>query len=190
MLWRLALEVLEQVHRAAPRSHLGPLLASGLVLATLCAIVSGRLGRTRGAVAMGALSGSALAVAISLTLFRGGGRPGSLARLRACAVTDPTVLSGDGLANLALFAPAAFLAVLAIGWPGAVAAAIAAVSLGIEGLQAVRSVGVCDSSDALLNAVGGLVAASAAALVRGALVRRHDLAHDSVPGSDPCHRSC
>jgi glycopeptide antibiotics resistance protein len=141
-------------------------------------------------VALGALAGSALAVAISLTLFRGGGRPGSLARLGSCVATDPRVLSGDGLANLALFAPAAFLAVLAIGRPGGVTAAITAVSLAVEGLQAVRSLGVCDSSDALLNSLGGLAAALAAALVRSAFTRGRPLAHDSVPGSDPCRRSC
>lgn len=187
---RLALEVLGQVHRAAPRSHLGPLLASGLVLASLCAVVAGRLGRSRGAVALGALAGSALGVAISLTLFRGGRQPGSLARLQACAVTDPMPLSGDGLVNLALFAPAAFLAVLAVGRPGRVAVGVTAVSLAVEGLQAVWSVGVCDSSDALLNSLGGLAAALAAVLVRGAFERWRPLEHVSVSGSGSCRRSC
>jgi hypothetical protein len=190
VFWRLALEVLGQVHRAAPRSHLWPLVAAEFVLGPLCAVVSGRLGRSRAAVALGALAGSALAVALSLTLFRGGGQPDSLAGLHTCVVTDPTVLSGDGLANLALFAPAAFLAVLAIGRPGGVAAGIAVVSLAVEGLQAIESVGVCDSSDALLNSLGGLAAALAAASVRGAAARRRPLEHDSVPGSGPCHRSC
>jgi hypothetical protein len=190
VFWRLALEVLGQVHRAQPRSHLWPLFASGVVLASLSAAVSGRLGRSRGAVALGALAGSALALALSLTLFRGGGQPGGLDRLRACVVTDPTLLSGDGLANLVLFAPAAFLAVLAIGRPGGVTAAIAAVSVAVEGLQAVRSVGVCDSSDALLNSLGGLAAALAAALVRGAFARWRPLEHAAVSGSGSCHRSC
>jgi glycopeptide antibiotics resistance protein len=129
-------------------------------------------------------------VAISLTLFRAGRQPGSLARLRACAVTDPTPLSGDGLVNLALFAPAAFLAVLAVGRPGRVAAGVAAVSLAVEGLQAVWSVGVCDSSDALLNSLGGLAAALAAALVRGAFERWRPIEHASVSGSGTCRRSC
>jgi glycopeptide antibiotics resistance protein len=100
------------------------------------------------------------------------------------------VLSSDGLANLVLFAPAAFLAVLAAGRPGRVAAGVAIVSLVVEGLQAVRSVGVCDSSDALLNAAGGLAAAFAAAIVRGALARWRPLAHAPVSGSSPCRRSC
>jgi glycopeptide antibiotics resistance protein len=141
-------------------------------------------------VPFGALAGSALAVAISLTLFRGGGQPWSLLRLRGCVVTDPTVLSGDALGNLALFAPAAFFAVLAIGRPARVAAAVAAVSLGVEGLQAIRSVGVCDSSDALLNALGGLAAALVAASLRSALRLRRPIPHASVPGSNPCPRSC
>ena len=139
---------------------------------------------------LGALAGSALAVAITLTLFRGGHMPWSLAGLRSCVVTDPNPLSGDGLANLALFAPTAFLAVLAIGRPGRVAAGVACVSLVVEGLQAIRSVGVCDSSDALLNTLGGFAAALAASVVRGALARGRPPAFDSVPGSDPCRRSC
>lgn len=190
MFLRLVQEILWQVHRVGPRSHFGDLLAAGLVLASGCAIVSGRLDASRAAVPLGALAGSALAVAISLTLFRNGSRYGSVSRLRECAVTDPTVLSEDGLANLLLFAPAAFLAVLAIGRPGRVAAGLAFVSLGVEGLQAVWSLGVCDSSDALLNSLGGLVAALAAALVRGGLARSRPVAHASVSGSGLCRRSC
>lgn len=190
MLWRLSLEVLGQVHRAAPRSHLAPLLGCCLVLVPLCAVASWRTGQSAGAVVLGALAGSALAVAITLTLLRGGSQPWSLVGLRSCAVTDPTVLSGDGLGNLVLFAPAAFLAVLAIGRPARVAAGVAAVSLVVEGLQAVRSLGVCDSSDALLNALGGLAAALAATLVRAALVRSRPTAYHSVPGSVSCRRSC
>jgi hypothetical protein len=190
VFWQLALEVLGQLHRAAPRSHLRPLATAGFVLGPLCAVVSGRLGRSRAAVALGALAGSALAVALSLTLFRDGGQPDSLAGLHTCVVTDPTVLSGDGLANLALFAPAAFLAVLAIGRPGCVAVGIAAVSLAVEGLQAIESVGVCDSSDVLLNSLGGLAAALAAVSVRNALACRRPLEPDTVPGSGSCRRSC
>lgn len=190
MHWQLAFEALRQLDRAAPRSHLRPLLNAVLVLVPLGAVVSGRLGRSRGAVALGALAGSALAVAITLTVFRGGGQPGSLARLRTCVVTDPSPLSGDGLANLVLFAPAAFLAVLAIGRPMRVTAGIAALSLAVEGLQAVWSVGVCDSSDALLNSLGGLGAALLAALLHSAILRSRTLATASVPGSVPCRRSC
>ena len=136
---------------------------------------------------LGALAGSALSVAISLTLFRGGSRSGSLA---GCALTYPTVLSGDGLANLALFAPAAFCAVLAIGRPGHVAGTLGMVSLAVEELQAVQSVGVCDSSDVLLNGLGALAAALVAALLRKALARGRPLARHSVSGSDPCRGSC
>jgi hypothetical protein len=187
---RLVIEVLTQVHRASPRSHLALLLQCGLVLAPLGALVSGRLSRSRSAAGFGALAGSALAVAVSLTLFRDGGGHGSLARLRQCVLTDPTVLSGDGVANLALFAPTAFLAVLAIGRPLRVAVGVAGVSLAVEGLQAVQAVGVCDSSDALLNALGGLLAAVAATLVRGAFARWRRLAQPSVSGSGLCRRSC
>ena len=186
MLWDRALEALAQVHSAAPRSHLAPLLLCGLLLTVLGAAASGCLTRSRGAAALGALAGSALAVGISLTLFRGGFGPASLARLRTCVVTDPTALSPDGLANLALFAPAAFLAVLAIGRPLRVATGLAAVSLAIEGLQAIAWVGVCDSSDAVHNALGELLAALAATGLRVAFFRWRTI----VSGSIPCPRSC
>jgi hypothetical protein len=182
VIWRLALEVLGQVHGAAPRSHLVPLLACWLVLAPLGAVVALRLAGSRTAAALGALAGTALALAVSLTLFRYGGQPGGLWRLRTCAVTDPVLLSGDGLANLALFAPAAFLAVLAVGRPVRVAAGVSVVSVTVEVLQALRNVGVCDTSDALLNTLGGLAAVTTAALLRSGVA--------AVSGSVPCRRSC
>jgi glycopeptide antibiotics resistance protein len=135
---------------------------------------------------LGALAGSALAVAITLTLFRGGFGHESLARLRTCAVTDPLVLSADGLANLALFAPTAFLAVLAIGRPWLVSLGVAVVSLAVEALQALEWIGVCDSSDAVHNTAGGLAAALAAAAVRAVWFRRYP----AVSGSGACPRSC
>ena len=187
VLWQLSQQVLGQVHRAAPRSHLPPLLGCALVLSVLGAVVSRRLSTSRHAVVLGAMCGSALAVAVSLTLLRGGRHTSSLAGLRSCAVTDPTVLSADGLANLVLFAPAAFFGVLAIGRPLRVVAGLAAVSLAVEAMQAVWSVGVCDSSDALLNTLGGLAAAS---LVRGLRAPRRLSPHGSVPGSEPCPESC
>jgi hypothetical protein len=190
VLWRLSLEILGQVHQAAPRAHVGQLLGFGLVLASLSGLVCSRLAGSRRAAVPGALAGSALSVAIGLTLFRDVPRLGGAGLLRACALTDPTLLTGDGVANLVLFAPAAFLGVLAIGRPWHVAAAITAVSLTVEGLQAVRSVGVCDSSDALLNALGALVAAVTAAVTREALAPARPIAHACVPGSDACHRSC
>ncbi len=187
MFWQLAYEVLGQVHGAAPRSHLLPFALCALVLAPLAAFVARRATRSWVASVLGGLAGLALAVALGLTLFRSGGVPGGLWRLRTCAVTDPVLMSGDGLANLALFAPAAFLAVLAIGRPGRVAAGVAATSVVVEVLQALRNVGVCDSSDALLNTLGGLGAALIAALLRAGFLRLRPLV---VPGSDPCPRSC
>lgn len=182
MLSRLVLDVLDQVHRGAPRSHLRPLLLTALVVVPLAALVSRRLGGSR---LLGSLSGSALAVALSLTLFRGGWGHESLARLGQCALTDPVLLSGDGLANLVLFGPAAFLAALAVGRPLLVALAVLGVSLAVEATQAVEAVGVCDSSDALLNTTGGLLAALVAAALRAGWVRLRP-----VPGSGPCPGSC
>lgn len=181
MLWQLTREALGQVHRVQPRSHLTPLLRCLLVLVPASAVGCGRLTRRRSSAALGALAGSALAVTLTLTLFRGGFGHESLGRLRQCAVTDPLVLSGDGLANLVLFAPVAFLAVLAIGRPWLVALGIAGISVGVEITQAVEWVGVCDTSDALHNTAGGL----AAALVAAWLHRRLP-----VSGSGACPGSC
>jgi hypothetical protein len=185
VLWRLSLEVLGQVHRAAPRSHLTPLLALGLLLVPLGALTAGRLGGTRWASVPGALAGGALAAAVSLTVFRDSPQVWHLAGLRTCAVTAPNLLTGDGVSNLVLFAPAAFLAVLAIGRPGLVTAGVVTISLTVEATQAIHAVGVCDSSDALLNSLGGLVAALLASLARW-----DPAPPASVSGSGSCRRSC
>lgn len=179
VLSHLAVEVLAQVHRVAPRSHLAPLLETAAVLVPLGALGSRSVTGSRAAGALGALAGAALTVALALTLFRGAFGHESLGRLRSCVVTDPTALTADGLANVALFAPAAFLGVLAVGHPWRVALGVTAVSLLVEAVQAVEWVGVCDSSDAVHNALGGLAAALLAAALRRA-----------VPGSGPCRGSC
>jgi hypothetical protein len=186
MLRQLAFDVLAQVHRAAPRSHVAPFLASGLVLALLGALFAGAVTKSRTAAAMGAVAGWSLSLAVTLTLFRGGYRSGDLAGLRQCAITAPVVLSGDGLTNLLLFAPTAFLMVLAINRPARVITGIGLLSLLVEGIQAVSSVGVCDSSDALLNTIGASVAACAAVVARSAFTRRRRV---SMAGSDLCPRS-
>jgi glycopeptide antibiotics resistance protein len=186
VLVQLTQEAFRQLIRVQPTSHLIPLLLCLLVLVPSAAVGCGWLARSRASAVIGGLAGSALAVAITLTLFRGGFGHESLSRLHTCTVTDPLVLSADGLANLALFAPTAFLAVLAIGRPGRVSLGIASVSLAVEGLQAVEWLGVCDSSDAVHNAVGGLVAALVAVAARAAWFRRHP----AVSGSSACPRSC
>ena len=183
---QLAFEILAQVHRAAPRSHVAPFLESGLVLSLLGAVLTGHVTRSRAAAAVGGLAGWSLSIALTLTLFRGGYQPGDLAGLRHCAITTPTLLSGDGLTNLLLFAPTAFLTVLAINRPVRVISGIGLLSLAVEGIQAVSSVGVCDSSDALLNTLGASVAALVAVAARSAFTwpRR-----SFVAGSDPWPRS-
>lgn len=183
-----ALEVLVRSGPSVLLAELAHLAACVLVIAPVSAIASGHLGGSRRSAALGTMAGCALAAALSVTLLRQGGQPGALAGLRSCVVTEPSVLTVDGVTNLALFAPAAFLAVLAIGRPVPVALALAGLSLLIEASQAIRAVGVCDSSDALLNSLGALVAAAAAALVRHAASR--PLPEASVSGSEPCRRSC
>lgn len=166
MLDHLALDVLAQVHRAGPRSHVLPFVVAGLVLAVSGAYAARRLTGSRAAALLAAAAGVALATAVTLTLFRGGYRDGDLAR---CVVTDPVLLSADGVTNLLLLAPAAFLAVLAVGRPVQVAVGAGLVSLLVEAGQAVTAVGVCDSSDALLNTLGAALAALAAGVVRSAV---------------------
>ncbi|MCW2776412.1 MAG: hypothetical protein JWN17_137 [Frankiales bacterium] len=170
--------------------HLVPLLRAALVLGPLGAVLAARLARANPvtgpapdrAAVLGGLGGLALAGALGLPLFRGSFGHEDLAGLRACVVTDPLALTPEGLGNLLLFSPAAILAVAAVGRPWQVAAAVALLSVGVEAVQAVERVGVCDASDVVHNALGALVAALATALLR----RRRQL----VPGSVSCPGSC
>jgi glycopeptide antibiotics resistance protein len=132
------------------------------------------------------MAGWSLSIAITLTLFRGRYGSGSLAGLRKCAITSPVVLSGDGLTNLFLFAPAAFLMVLAISRPAKVLSGVALLSLAVEGIQAVWSMGVCDSSDALLNTLGASIATVSAVIARAAFARP---GQSPMAGSELCPRS-
>jgi hypothetical protein len=185
VLRQLALDVLAQVQLAAPRSHVAPFLESGLVLSLLGTLFSGWLTRSRTAAIVGGVAGCSLGIAVTLTLFRGG-YMWSLAGVRRCAITAPDFLSADGVTNLLLFAPTAFLSVLAIRRPARVVMGVGVLSLFVEGIQAVSSVGVCDSSDALLNTLGAAVAALAAVVAHSmfAWLRR-----SPVTGSDLCPRS-
>lgn len=182
VLWQLALEVLAQVHRATPRSHLGMFLGSGAVLACLGAAACGWISRSGAAAGLGAVAGLTLAGALTVTAFRPG-YPLHGPDAGHCAVTVPVVLSGDGVTNVLLFAPTAFLLVLAVGRPRAVVLSVAVGSVVVEWAQAVRGVGVCDSSDAVLNTLGALLAVLAARWLRSLLLR-------AVPGSSPCRSSC
>jgi hypothetical protein len=185
MLMQLALDVLAQVRPAPPRSQVGLSLEASLVLTILGACVCFGLTRSWAAAALGAVAGWWLAVALSLTLLRGG-YVWQAAGLNRCVITQPVVLSADGVTNLLLFAPTAFLAVLAIRRVGWVIAGVALLSLGVEATQAVSSVGICDSSDVVLNVLGATGFALVAAIVRSAFTRSR---HVSMSGSDLCPRS-
>ena len=182
MLWQLTLETLARVHRATPRSQVGTFVATGVVLACFGAIACRRAVRSVVAAAFGALAGLTLAGALTLTVLRPS-YPLHGPDAGRCFMTVPVLLSGDGVTNLLLFAPTAFLLVLAVGRPRAVVLSVAVGSVVVEWLQALREVGVCDSSDVLLNTLGALVAVGAACCLRPLLLR-------AVPGSGLCRSSC
>jgi hypothetical protein len=182
VLWQLALEALAQVHRATPRSHVGTFAMSGSALACLGAIACGRIARSVVAAGFGAAAGLTLAGALTLTVLRPS-YPLHGPDAGRCFVTVPTVLSGDGVTNLLLFAPTAFLLVLAVGRPRAVVLSVAVGSVVVEWVQALREVGVCDSSDVVLNTLGALLAVGAASCLRPLLLR-------AVSGSSLCRSSC
>jgi hypothetical protein len=182
VLWQLALEALAQVHRATPRSQVAKLAASCVVLAGVGAIACGRTYRSGVGAALGAAAGLTLAAALTLTVLRPS-YPLRSPDAGHCFVTVPGVLSGDGVTNLLLFAPTAFLVALAVGRPRAVVLTAAIGSAVVEWAQALREVGVCDSSDVVLNTLGALLAVGAASCLRP-LLRR------AVPGSGPCRSSC
>ncbi|MGW4393717.1 VanZ family protein [Amycolatopsis nivea] len=79
-----------------------------------------------------------------------------------CAVqfSLPTLTSVEPLANLALFFPPVFFAVLATRRPWLILAAGAGLSAAIEGLQAlVPAIGrACDTNDWAMNTVGAILA--------------------------------
>ena len=153
----------------------------GLALTLLGAGGCFALARTGGAAVLGGCAGWWLSVALSLTVLRGG-YVWSPVGLHRCVITQPIVLSPDGLTNLLLFAPAALLAVLAVGRAALVVIGLTLLSCLVEVAQAYSSVGVCDSSDVVLNALGSAVSALVAAIMRSAARPRHA----SVSGSDLC----
>jgi hypothetical protein len=188
VLWQLSLEVLAQVHRAAPRSHLGPLALSVAVLGGLAGASAVWARRSIAAGVLGSLAGAALALAISLTLFRGTFPLHPAGERGRCALTTPALLTPDGVANLALLAPAAFLFVLAVGRPLLVVVGLALTSAVVEAGQSLTSVGVCDTSDALLNTAGAVMAALVAVALRAVVARWSPAV--GVSGSSACRRSC
>lgn len=157
------------IRRSSLPAHAGSALLLAAVLGGAAWWAVRRSGRSSLAAASGTLAVLALLTALEVTLLRAGHQPGELSRLRTCRLTDPTLLSSEGLLNVGLLAPAAFLGVLAIGRPVLVATGLVVVSIGIEATQAILAVGVCDSSDVVHNAVGAMGAAALAAGVRVAV---------------------
>lgn len=101
------------------------------------------------------VAGFAIAVAPAVTLARpwSGPDPG---RLRHCILASGDLVAAgpEALLNLVLLFPAALAAVLALHRPVVVAALLAALSLAVEGTQAVVGAGACEVVDVLRNAGG------------------------------------
>jgi hypothetical protein len=121
---------------------------------------------------LAAASGAALAGAVAITVARPGlgtgvrGGTANLTALATCTVSDPWVVSPEALLNVALLVPFALLAGLAIGRPVLVIVIAVLASAGIEAVQAMYSLGVCDSSDLVHNGVGAVDAALLGAAAR------------------------
>jgi hypothetical protein len=159
---------------AHPDTVLLPTLLLALVLVPLAGVVVRRLGGSGSAA--GAATLTLIGVA-DLTVLR----PGLLhahadwSRVAtACVVTGPGSSDAETVLNIALFVPAAFLAVLALrpllpAAIGAVAVVVGAgaLSLGIEATQAAYGIGACDSSDVVHNVVGGGLGVVAGLMVFG-----------------------
>ncbi|MFE6851277.1 VanZ family protein [Streptomyces sp. NPDC057674] len=155
------------------QNHLGYLTAwvlAALALGGATWLLVRRLGKPYGFWWAGATS--ALAGVIGVTFMDGGAATGQ------CVVnhdlTQPFQTT-QGLWNLALTVPLGFFATLAVRRPLPVLVGLITLPLAIEFTQAtVNGLGrVCDSSDAEMNVVGGLVGFSAA--VTALSVRRRPL---------------
>jgi VanZ like family len=163
MIRQLAVEARTMVY---PALAVGPAL---LAIAALGPAAWWLAPPRRGPRVLAVLAAVALVGAVVMTTARPGllGQDADWSRLAsACVVTDPRPASPEGRLNLLLLAPFAALAVLAFGRPLAVAAVAGLASAGIESVQAVRSVGACDSSDLVLNLTGATVAALLAWILR------------------------
>lgn len=137
---------------AEPRVLLAVLVVTGV------AVLLAKL--LRGSLILAALASGALWLAFAVTLLNRGGLTEVGARgLLSCALTDPRVLNADSIGNLLLFAPFGFMASASIGRPLLVAATGLVLSVSIEGVQAMGSLGACDSSDVVHNASGVLIGA-------------------------------
>lgn len=182
---QLARDLLAQVASAPPAVGAAPWSTVAALVSFLGASASFAARRTVTAAATGGGAACWLSIVLSLTVLRGG-YVWDAGGFRRCVATQPLPLSPDGVINLLLLAPAATLGLLAVGRAVRVIACLVVVSIVVEAAQAMTSVGVCDTSDVVLNASGAALAVGTTLVVRAALARR---APTHVPGSQPCRRS-
>jgi hypothetical protein len=183
--------------------HPGTVLAPTVLLILLLAPLAWLAARHAGGLALAAAAAVVSLVAIAdLTVLR----PGLLHAhaewshvAAVCAVTDPSWLNAESLLNVALFVPAAFFAVLAVGraapaalWAVTVVVGSAVLSLGIEATQAAYGIGTCDSSDVVHNVTGALIGAvlalAALAVLAALTPRPHPTSCSRSRALLPLHR--
>jgi len=105
------------------------------------------------------LAGCGLALALAVTIAR----PGvlgvtTLHPLRLCVLNDFSLTGSLARLNFLMLMPFAFFGTLATRKPGLVLLASAAVSGGVELVQAITDVGVCEAQDFSNNTIGALCA--------------------------------
>ncbi len=148
-----------------------PRVLVALLVVTGVAVLLAKL--LRGSLVLAALASVALWLAFAVTILNRGGLTEVGARgLMSCAITDPRVLNAESIGNVLLFAPFGFLASASIGRPLLVAASGLLLSVAIEGVQAMGSLGTCDTSDVIHNAGGVLLGALLGAGVHKYLVAK------------------
>lgn len=89
-------------------------------------------------------------------------------RWRGCTTgSGLTVTDGEALLNVLVLMPAAFFAMLAVQRFLVVAVAATLVTVAVETVQSLASLGTCQTSDVVRNSGGALVAAAVAACLLG-----------------------
>lgn len=154
-----------------------PLVPAGLLLTAVLCVAIGYLSlrsRRYGTRLLWALSALSLLALLALALIPSGNDPqGDL--LCVVQFSLPTLGAIELLANVAVFVPLAYFATLATRRPLLTLAAGSALSVGVEGVQAlVPALGrACDTDDWLMNTIG-VVAGVLLALGTIAISRRAD----------------
>lgn len=156
---------------------LAAIVVGSLVLGTLGALLASWRGWAK---APAALAGCGVALALGVTLVRSGFDPtraGIRHPLAACLRDSFSLDGGLQLLNFAMLMPVAFFGTLATRRPIATLLCCALLSGGIEVVQSMTGVGICQKQDFLNNSIGALPAAGVAWVLLALLGRTRRQAH-------------